>query len=161
MQEHRRQWQCQSCPNKLFETSQALGYHLQHIHSLGNVDDAILQASSRPLTEVPISSCLLCDDWELKLKEEAASQGIPDTNRLTATLGDFRRHLGHHLTQLALFCIPPEMDRSADDESQDDSDNDDGSGGVEAWNEQVSSHSDDIRFHLGPELRCLTLKSTC
>ncbi|KAK4501026.1 hypothetical protein PRZ48_006832 [Zasmidium cellare] len=81
---------------------------------------AIVDAGSRPVAEIPANACPMCDEWELKLKESANEMEIPSENVLTVSVHDFERHLSQHLEQLALFAIPPALERLVESESQAD-----------------------------------------
>ncbi|GAB7360744.1 hypothetical protein MBLNU230_g0618t1 [Neophaeotheca triangularis] len=66
--------------------------------------------SSSPAVEVPSSSCMLCDEWDAKLRLEATSKGVPESHVLLIPIEKLRRHLAQHMEQLALFAIPPSVD---------------------------------------------------
>lgn len=60
---------------------------------------------------IATSACLFCKEWGanlLQAKHEANRKDLVagTTTRPTGTLALFRRHLGHHLEQMALFALP-------------------------------------------------------
>lgn len=60
----------------------------------------------------------MCDEWENELRARAIDMGITNANTLVVSLDDFRRHLSHHLEQLALFSIPPNLERMMESDSR-------------------------------------------
>lgn len=120
MRAHRKEWHCNSCRHAPFETAHALEDHFRHHHA-GTFTSVQLLAVIR-LCEVAhdrflASACPLCNDWKLHLPPE-----IPNDGTVYATVAQFRRHLGKHLEQLALFSLP----KASDDDpgSQDVNSND-------------------------------------
>ena len=73
---------------------------------------SVLQASREPLDRIAAADCFLCD-WEAILRENNTHTAINET--LVVTPEQFRRHLGSHMEQLALFALP----RSYNDEEVD------------------------------------------
>jgi RNA recognition motif-containing protein len=135
LQNHRREWVCISCLESFTDRAQ-LSEHLQSMHSslvAGSQLEALVLQCEEPVDKIPASSCLLCDEWESNLLDPKQ-----DSKRLflnngeivepCGTLGQFRRHLGRHMEQLALFALPmAEEDEMEDDslgEGSDDSDGD-------------------------------------
>lgn len=94
--------------------------HLGSVHGDKGSDaaNAIVDASSRPITDIQSTACPMCDDWELQLKERAQEMGILFSSVLVAPARDFKHHLSQHLEQLALFSIPPTLERLLESESQ-------------------------------------------
>ncbi|KAK6416297.1 hypothetical protein LTR95_017477, partial [Oleoguttula sp. CCFEE 5521] len=113
---HRRQWSCQSCQGKTFDTAAALQKHLRVAHDAAALPDDLLAqiaaASSSPMLEVAASDCPLCDDFDSVIRQEAAKLqiSIPDHHQIKVPLKRFQQHLGYHLEQLALFAVPPQID---------------------------------------------------
>jgi hypothetical protein len=95
MSTHRREWFCSECKGKVFTTNAELTTHLADVHHIQNVSRLphLTAACQRPIRNFVQGSCPLCDDWT-----PSAYVG-ENTN-------DFRRHLGHHLQQLALSALP-------------------------------------------------------
>jgi ankyrin repeat protein len=65
---------------------------------------ALVELSQQSLDRIPATACPLCDDWEKKLRE--ANPHTPKNEVLVVTPAQFRRHVGAHMEQLALFAIP-------------------------------------------------------
>jgi Ankyrin repeats (3 copies) len=65
---------------------------------------ALVELSQQSLDRIPATACPLCDDWEKKLRE--ANPHTPKNGALVVTPAQFRRHVGAHMEQLALFAIP-------------------------------------------------------
>lgn len=121
LEHHRRQWICHICSNMAFTFRDAIEAHLLTAHpELPNVAlGAIINSSSHPMSEIEASACPLCNEWERSLIIKAAQLGL-STSHVVAPLHDFRRHLGHHLEQLALFAIPPNLEDAMASGSGDD-----------------------------------------
>ena len=123
MEKHRRHWLCQTCTAKPFHTSQDLRLHMEERHRDRRNEPSflpsMLAASSRPLAEIPASNCPFCDNWDAELRLEAAEKGsdIPANHAVLQQSSVFKRHVGEHLEQLALFAITPSFERSSDTES--------------------------------------------
>ncbi|GIZ44579.1 hypothetical protein CKM354_000777400 [Cercospora kikuchii] len=113
LEHHRRQWTCHECPNAIFASRDAIEAHVYAVHPALPIEalPAIIASSSRPVTEIPASACPLCDEWQQDLLARATKMGHPTTN-VVAPLHDFRRHLGQHLEQLALFAIAPNLEHA-------------------------------------------------
>lgn len=123
LEQHRRQWICHECPNTVYTSRQAIEAHVQIVHPTlpAEVIPTIIDSSSRPVTEVEASACPLCDEWQEGLIAKATGLGLSITN-VVAPLHDFRRHLGHHLEQLALFAIPTNLGNALTSEPDNDRD---------------------------------------
>ena len=86
--------------------------------------------SEEPVDKIPASACLFCDDWEKNLndpKQDFRRLFLNDGKEVEpyGTIVQFRRHLGRHMEQLALFALPmTERDEmevdSADSDSADE-----------------------------------------
>ncbi|KAK4560770.1 hypothetical protein LTR86_005349 [Recurvomyces mirabilis] len=114
MSTHRRQWICISCPDRVFPTPDRLQEHLRRQHNETDRESvattkAALDASSRPVSEIAASSCPLCDELDKVSREQASriAAPIPEQNAVMLLLSRFKRHLGRHQEELALFAIPP------------------------------------------------------
>jgi rubrerythrin len=106
LQSHRKSWYCSYCKQSAtnFHSSQELERHLRDTHRRLYTDAQaadILQASEIAHDKFLASSCPLCDEWTLHPPPDAAEDAP-----IFATVAQFRRHLGKHLEQLALFALP-------------------------------------------------------
>ena len=63
----------------------------------------LLHASRQVVDRIPAADCLLCD-WESILEKNNTATSPNET--LVVTLDQFRRHVGSHMEQLALFALP-------------------------------------------------------
>ena len=63
----------------------------------------LLHACRQVVDRVPAADCLLCD-WESVLRQN--NTAISPHETLVVTLDQFRRHVGSHMEQLALFALP-------------------------------------------------------
>lgn len=132
LEQHRREWLCVSCPGLIFTARITFEKHLNRNHfteeKTGSLIALTLESSSRPVTEVAASSCPFCNDWDQVLRQEAADteSKIPDDNEIMVPTEQFKRHLGRHMEQLALFAILPNFGAESDATSH-RSDSSDGS----------------------------------
>ena len=187
LQAHRREWTCASC-SKIFISASSFSTHLKsHKASLaGSELDALMLQSEEPMDRFPATACSFCDEWEEQISNPAQNEkrAFLNEGRAIAPYGtktQFRRHLGRHMEQLALFALPRDSLDDLDDESDkeirgvtgiDDSDASTTStvserhGSIRAASEgsrdeelQVSKESDDIT---GLELcfRCVSKSRT-
>nr|OQO26600.1 hypothetical protein B0A51_08281 [Rachicladosporium sp. CCFEE 5018] len=147
MNAHRRQWSCQSCQGKIFDTAAGLQKHLRVAHDAAALpDDLLVQiaaASSTPVLEVAVSDCPLCEDLDSIIRQEAAKMqmSIPDHHQVKVPLKRFQQHLGYHLEQLALFAVPPQIDGNIESGSRHSPD-----GYIEGdRNEALLTWQDDLR----------------
>lgn len=102
LQNHRRSWACGDHCEMTFGSEDLMVAHL-HEHSPIALTDARARASARmriiPINEITTNSCPICD--------------------LTiGGLSKFRRHLGGHLEELALFVLPATVADSDLEEDQ-------------------------------------------
>jgi hypothetical protein len=123
-EEHRRQWDCQHCRNtdRPFSSSQGLHEHLRSLHAGHELPPEVLhqvvKASSRPLNETA-PDCPLCDfDIEVNRQADRAGQAIPSGSQAVIPLAELQKHLALHQEQLALFAIPPAVERGVESESR-------------------------------------------
>lgn len=99
---------CPACPDFQYDDSDDLRTHLRKVHDTPVRDlDLVLRASSFPAVEVPSTSCMLCDEWGMKIRDKATAQGVPAESLLLVPIAELRKHLAQHMEQLALFAIPP------------------------------------------------------
>ena len=133
METHRVHYICVVCQSGPFATEPQ---YIQHIHSKhpvisggSDVSDVLL-ISRVPLMTIPTSHCPCCTEWAQKMRCDDSGLAMHDTSLLTVSTKRFKRHLGSHLEQLALFAIPAleaEQDEVHEDEhSSDDDPADDG-----------------------------------
>ncbi|KAE9366233.1 hypothetical protein N431DRAFT_495972 [Stipitochalara longipes BDJ] len=133
MQNHRREWVCMSCL-ETFTDNANFSEHLQSMH--GNLVassqlEALVLQCEEPVDKIPASACPLCDEWESNLLDPKQNSKRLFLNNgevvePCGTLVQFRRHLGRHMEQLALFALPmaeeDEMEDDSVEESSDDGD---------------------------------------
>jgi len=123
-EEHRRQWDCQHCRNtdRPFSSSQSLHEHLRSLHAGHELPPEVLhqvvKASSRPLNETA-PDCPLCDfDIEVNRQADRTGQAIPPGSQAVIPIVELQKHLALHQEQLALFAIPPAVERGVESESR-------------------------------------------
>jgi hypothetical protein len=135
---HRKQWNCISCQHSPFDSADKFEKHLSRRHANVLTKDQIpfiINACETPLDRFRASSCPLCSDWKLFFSTPGHSP-----SDLFATVEQFRKHLGRHLEQLALFALPIAVGGDQNDEL--------GSNDVIVEHSDVSSSSDsDNTFH--------------
>lgn len=121
---HRREWVCSLCFAP-FGNKTSFENHLRSSHNVtltGSQFDALILQSEEPVDKIPASACLLCDKWEANLldpKRDAKRSFLNEGAKVEpcSTLGQFRRHLGRHMEQLALFALPMNEGEGMEDES--------------------------------------------
>jgi len=147
VQIHRREWTCPRCELGPFDNTESFQNHLIKIHSSpsGSQLEALVLQSEEPVDKISPTACKLCDDWETNLldsKHDLRRLFLNDGHTVEpyGTLNQFRRHLGRHMEQLALFALP----KSDGDEMEDDSadSDDDGEENIDQAIEHFQSHSD-------------------
>jgi hypothetical protein len=124
LQNHRREWVCQQCQHAPFSSSSEYEAHLRtnhHIELQESQLKALLLQSEEPVDKVAATACRLCNDWETNIgnPKHDSNRSFLHGGQLTQPYGtrnQFRRHLGRHMEQLALFALP-----MADDTMEDDS----------------------------------------
>jgi hypothetical protein len=116
LQRYRQQWICAVCKEGPFRSSDEFHNHAVLRHA--ELDEAqvsvLVSVSQSPLRAIPAKDCPFCDEWEQKLRESfpgiTASGGSGDGTApqtvVTVDPQQYRRHVGAHLQQLALFSIP-------------------------------------------------------
>lgn len=101
---HRNSWVCPRCSG-IFESSEALERHIEERHSQeisSKQITTVIEQSRRPIEFIQPNECPFCDDEWASVELSA----IPEEEVLVVDLDEFRRHLGHHLQQAALFSLP-------------------------------------------------------
>lgn len=101
---HRSRWYCSQCIIP-FESSDLLARHISsHHHEV--VSDrqlsAIINHSKRPVESIQPDECPFCP----RLLEKVDSGSTLSEEPLAIDLDQFRRHLGRHLEEVALFALP-------------------------------------------------------
>ena len=117
---HRKKWRCKFCPGESSTSETILHDHLRERHPecTGQQTSSLLSLSGKPWDFIPMSCCLFCQ-WQPKIREQ--SQPIhpepgalsPDMYNLEVPSEEFYKHVGHHLEQLALFALPPQMKQAS------------------------------------------------
>ncbi|KAF4631570.1 hypothetical protein G7Y89_g6549 [Cudoniella acicularis] len=132
LQSHRREWVCQFCQHKPFSTAELFSDHVASAHPAilaGSKIGAVILQSEEPIVRISGDACPLCDEWNTRLHDSKH-----DTRRLLLNDGNvvepygtpkqFRRHLGRHMEQLALFALPVKESGELDDDNQEEQEND-------------------------------------
>lgn len=126
IQNHRREWLCQFCQHPAFVSASSFSTHTKALH--GNILassslKALILQSEEPVDKIPSTACPLCDEWEASVHrthEQLVSARKPDAESDGEAYGNlkvFRRHLGRHMEQLALFALPSNDTEQLEDES--------------------------------------------
>ncbi|KAB8252371.1 WD40-repeat-containing domain protein [Aspergillus flavus] len=102
---HRNRWFCAQC-SKCFSSSQHLEKHIRGSHQEHIPDrqvPMIVSQSKQQIDSISPTECPFCDDpWAEG--DESGSTVFEEV--LVVDLDSFRRHVGHHLQQIALFSLP-------------------------------------------------------
>ncbi|PVH68986.1 hypothetical protein DL98DRAFT_578562 [Cadophora sp. DSE1049] len=121
--DHMKEWRCPLCQQDQFASQAAFSAHLTSTHAIPSNDSqhqALLGHSKIPVDKIPHTACKLCDEWESSLLSGKMKRlsVTPGTHELPyGTVKQFRRHLGRHMEQLALFALPREtLDEDAESE---------------------------------------------
>jgi hypothetical protein len=163
LQCHRREWVCQFCQHDAFPTAEMFTKHIISTHPAAlahsKIEAMILQ-SEEPLTRIPPDACPLCNEWEAvlrDLKQDSKRLLLNDGNIVEpyGTIKQFRRHLGRHLEQLALFALPLEESDGLDDQGPGEQEEDDTDLGDEE--DSLKCEPEDIELFLPSEEQCLAL----
>ena len=106
LQFHRLEWSCRACSHPPFRSEAGLSLHIRYRHgpfpSAAQLP-ALIEASKQPVDRIPAAECPLCH-WDKFLKDLNSHMSSDET--LVVTPAQFRRHLGAHMEQLALFALP-------------------------------------------------------
>lgn len=105
LEAHRLQWYCRFCSSPPYIGEADFRSHLRHHAPCSTPEQIALlaRACQQSMDRIPATSCPLCD-WESSLRIQNAS--ALNDEILVVTPQQFRRHLGRHLEQLALFALP-------------------------------------------------------
>lgn len=116
LNEHLSEWQCCYCSTKPFVNIADFEMHMGTDHN-GEFKQrqlsALAKTSRRPLSNIPAAACLFCD-WPARLRTGDESSVVGDL----VPWRRYRKHVGGHLEQLALFALPTETGDMDDAESQ-------------------------------------------
>jgi len=123
-EEHRRHWNCQHCQNNCgpFSSPRALHEHMRSVHAGDDLPVEVLtqivKTSSCPSIETA-PDCPLCDfDAEVHQHANMLGQAVPVGSQAVIPLVELQKHLALHQEQLALFAIPPTIERGVESESR-------------------------------------------
>ncbi|KAF4628213.1 hypothetical protein G7Y89_g9937 [Cudoniella acicularis] len=130
LENHRREWVCQFCQHPAFSSLSEFSKHMKSLHKAvlaSSPLEALILQSEEPVDKIASTACPLCDDWEASVKRTQANLDSlvpPSESTASETLYGkpklFRRHLGRHMEQLALFALPPNDTEDLDNESSDE-----------------------------------------
>lgn len=113
LETHRLQWRCPTCDHAPFTSKPRFIAHMQtHLPDLDPAQLEQLAGASRPRTQISMSECPLCD-WQ-----EQPNPGDDSRDQSNVTVQQFRRHLGRHMEQLALFALPKSLTQDVDDDAE-------------------------------------------
>ncbi|KAF2730965.1 hypothetical protein EJ04DRAFT_555033 [Polyplosphaeria fusca] len=110
VEHHRHQYACSLCNRPPFDDHARFHAHVQSKHSniaATHIDD-LAKLCKRPLQYIPAIDCPFCDDFEHSLRAGETERGIQNVVDLDVILVpalSFRRHVGRHMEQLALFAM--------------------------------------------------------
>ncbi|KAK5747555.1 hypothetical protein LTR17_000198 [Elasticomyces elasticus] len=158
---HRRQWICRLCTSsghtKWFISPDALHTHLAHVHNhalpVGLAASAILQASSRPLDQIPAAgACPLCDEWYEGLKADGIRRQVPEDDVLVVSARDLERHLASHHEQLSLFAVSRDDEEEEPRVSGEDSPVAMSSGVLHEWLDQIEPDMEEYQSDVSSQL---------
>jgi hypothetical protein len=121
LQLHRREWVCEYCNHESFATAASFSTHLKSTHPAvikSSQLEAIVLQSEEPIDKVPATACKLCDQWEIEVRSKTRDSEKPSLDEKKteqySTLAKFRKHLGRHMEQLALFALPMDKGKEED-----------------------------------------------
>ncbi|RYP44264.1 hypothetical protein DL768_009268 [Monosporascus sp. mg162] len=124
LQCHRRQWVCIVCRKGPFRDQERFHSHVKQVHPDLEMSQwtVLLHAGQRPLDAIPAGDCPFCDEWEQALGAAVKNQDTAEGPLRESAEGiivvdppEFRRHVGFHMEQLALFAIPRDTGDDGDD----------------------------------------------
>ncbi|KAK7757461.1 hypothetical protein SLS62_000476 [Diatrype stigma] len=128
LQNHRSRYNCPFCDQKGFRSKDTVTTHISSTHGAFTRDQlsALADASCLVPTQFRARDCPFCDDWAAVLEQKKSHKGkeaddgaIQDAF-VSAT--KFKRHVGTHQEQMAIFVIPKSSDTDADKGLGSDSD---------------------------------------
>jgi len=99
---HRRSRQCPKCNLVNLDSASALAQHMNHAHPETMTEIQLPMTThqiEQPIVSLRTTECPFCDSVLLR-------QLSSDSRSKDVTMGLFRRHVGHHLRQIALLALP-------------------------------------------------------
>ncbi|OBT70030.1 hypothetical protein VE03_00659 [Pseudogymnoascus sp. 23342-1-I1] len=111
---------------------------------------ALLLQSEEPVDKIRPNACPLCDEWESDLNhlnQDAKRLHLNEGKVMEpyGTLKQFRRHLGRHMEQLALFALPIKPGDDLEDDSADEADGNE-SESLDDAKEAISNTAEETRL---------------
>lgn len=103
---HRLEWCCRFCSHPPLRSETNLVTHMRHKHvqfSSPSQLPILVKASRQPVDRISATACPLCH-WDATLRDY--NTHISSGETLVVTVEQFRKHLGTHMEQLALFALP-------------------------------------------------------
>lgn len=103
---HRLEWCCRFCSRPPLGSETEMSTHMRHQHAQFSSPTqlpALLKASRQSVDRIPATACPLCH-WDVTLRDLNKHTSADGT--LVVTPEQFRKHLGAHMEQLALFALP-------------------------------------------------------
>lgn len=91
--------------------------------------DAIVRQSEEPVDKISTAACPFCNEWEAEMTsaKHGTTRAFLSDGKIVEpyrTIGKFRRHLGRHMEQLALFALPRYESGGIEDDSSNEDDED-------------------------------------
>lgn len=132
LQCHRREWTCQFCQHGAFRNAETFSKHVLSMHPdilASSKMEAVVKQSEEPVVTIPPDACPLCTEWERDLRDpkQYSKRLLLNNGKIVEPYGtpkQFRRHLGRHMEQFALFALPVKQSDELEDESPDDQEHD-------------------------------------
>ncbi|KAK6851945.1 hypothetical protein PG995_012070 [Apiospora arundinis] len=111
LQCHRQQWACTLCPKGPFRSKKMFEGHLTQTHGSIIGEDllpAFVSMGLRAVDAIPAGDCPFCDEWVESLQKTTPLPNSTPHEDVVITVDpkQYRRHVSHHLEQLALFALP-------------------------------------------------------
>lgn len=108
LEAHRSQFRCGMCDSETFPAEDLFLDHVKTNHPIllmGDSGRTLLDISRKPPSHFTANDCAFCSRYE---------SSLPDGEKIPVP--KFKRHVGDHLEQLALFALPmpPEVDNVED-----------------------------------------------
>ncbi|KAL1616597.1 hypothetical protein SLS54_008332 [Diplodia seriata] len=110
--EHRQELSCQLCHNT-YTSENEFQKHVTSKHSMKASSTqltALTRAALHQKEEVGAGECPFCDEWENALR--SVNEHIPEDQPVLVPRQQYRRHVAHHMENLALFAITPHIAES-------------------------------------------------
>ncbi len=103
---HRLEWSCRFCSHPPFSSETRFSTHMRtrHTHFSSSAHlPALIRASRQSVDRISAAACPLCH-WDATLRD--LNTHMASEKSLVVTREQFRKHLGRHMEQLALFALP-------------------------------------------------------